>query len=230
MNINKEKMYIYEMMQNVILERRIIAEERLRLSELYFSLKERLEKLEDLELKGLDNLSLKGYVDLKNEFDETSSLQNLKREMENLKNQIEEVRSKRIEDEDNPKLELNPNISEFEISEQRFRDNIQNNIVIKKNKKEEDVTEKKAKRNRRDREHTRKIYSILLEELKNRAGEVVGATDMYEVMNGHQIFRDAGMPLKEFRSNVFYRVAKLHEDKIIKVDTGRYKYLEEVNV
>ena len=41
MNISKEKMYIYEMMQNITVERRVLAEERLRLSELYFSLKNR---------------------------------------------------------------------------------------------------------------------------------------------------------------------------------------------
>ena len=225
MNISREKMYIYEMMQSTILERRMLAEERLRLSELYYSLKERLEKLEDLELKGLDNLSLKGYVDLKNEYDELTSLQNLKREMDNIKNQIEEVKIKKEKFEEEPEKMPNPNISEFEISEQRFKDSIQNNIPVKNIKKED-----KLRKTRRPRENTREIYELIIKEFKNRAGEAIGASDMYEVMNGYQIFRDSNIPLKEFRSNMFYRVAKMNEDKIVKVETGRYKYLEEVNV
>jgi len=60
---------------------RNITEERRKLTEMYYGLKERLDELNKLETLGLNNLSIKGYVDLHNEHTKNKSVNNIKREM-----------------------------------------------------------------------------------------------------------------------------------------------------
>jgi len=82
LNISEEKKYIYDMMRTVVDERRT-------LTDIYFSLKERLNDLDELERKGLSDLSIKGYVDLQNERNQTLMLENTQRELAHLKQKLE---------------------------------------------------------------------------------------------------------------------------------------------
>lgn len=75
MNIGEEKTFLYGMMKD-------ITEERRRLTETYFSLKERIDTLHKLEEKGLSDLSTKGYIDLFNDRETQTRVMNLNREMQ----------------------------------------------------------------------------------------------------------------------------------------------------
>lgn len=59
---------------------REITQERRKLTEIYFSLKERLDDLNKLEQKGLSELSLKGYLDLYNLREKEVAVTNVERE------------------------------------------------------------------------------------------------------------------------------------------------------
>lgn len=82
MDINQEKKYIYSIMKEV-------TEERRSLTEIYYRLKERLDKLHELEQRGLTNLDLKGYVDLHNELSKKNIVDNIKRESNKIVKDIE---------------------------------------------------------------------------------------------------------------------------------------------
>lgn len=73
MNIQEEKAYIYEMMKEVTQERR-------RLTDIYYGLKERLDFLFLQEQKGLNDLSLKGYTDLYTQTQKEIAATNIQRE------------------------------------------------------------------------------------------------------------------------------------------------------
>lgn len=75
MKIADEKVFIYKMMGD-------ITEERRKLTDQYFSLKERLDTLHKLEEKGLGELSTKGFIDLFNDRETQQTIQNMNREVE----------------------------------------------------------------------------------------------------------------------------------------------------
>lgn len=75
MKIAEEKVFIYKMMGD-------ITEERRKLTDQYFSLKERLDTLHKLEEKGLGELSTKGFIDLFNDRETQQTIQNMNREVE----------------------------------------------------------------------------------------------------------------------------------------------------
>src|SRR6185312_8332177 len=82
MNIQDEKEYLYNMMKEITQERR-------KLTDIYFGLKERLDFLHIQEQKGLNELSLKGYADLHNQTQKEIAVTNIKRETEYLVGKIE---------------------------------------------------------------------------------------------------------------------------------------------
>lgn len=73
MNINEEKSYCYQMMKD-------ITEERRRLSEMYMSLKVRVDELNRLEEKGVAELSTKGFFDMFNDRETHIQITNVNRE------------------------------------------------------------------------------------------------------------------------------------------------------
>lgn len=75
MKVSEEKRYIYEMMREITTERR-------RLTDIYYDLKKRLDELNSLEIRGLEDLSLKGYVDLHSHRNREVCVENIKRESE----------------------------------------------------------------------------------------------------------------------------------------------------
>lgn len=82
MDIQKEKTYIYEMMKEITQERR-------RLTDIYYGLKERLDFLFQQEQKGLETLSLKGYTDLFNQIQKEIAVTNIQREANHVIKQME---------------------------------------------------------------------------------------------------------------------------------------------
>ena len=128
-NITEEKRYLYEMMKEITKERRSLTEQ-------YYGLKERLDDLNKLEQRGIEDLSIKGYVDLYNKTNAEIMTANLKREAEH---QI-----KKIENDNN-------------IEESRLQVKIKEEIQKEDNKK----PTRKGKYNSRE-----KYFSAILEVLK----------------------------------------------------------------
>ena len=150
MNLQEEKLYIYKIMQQIIKERRIlteqslvIAEERKKLTEMYFSLKQRFESLEELEMRGLENLSVKSFVDMKNDQDKTLALENLQREMDQLKKKIENTNTSHEE------AAATSMIQPFEIAEAKFLDNA-NKVKTTKKEPDQVIIRRSKKRSRED--------------------------------------------------------------------------------
>lgn len=75
MNIAEEKNYCYSMMKD-------ITDERRRLSEMYMSLKTRVDELNRLEEKGVEELSTKGFFDMFNDRETHIQITNINRETE----------------------------------------------------------------------------------------------------------------------------------------------------
>lgn len=148
MNISEEKKYIYDMMRTVVDERRT-------LTDIYFSLKERLNDLDELERKGLSDLSIKGYVDLQNERNQQLMLENTQRELAHLKQKLENEAAK-------PKEEAPASpIPAFAIAEQKFRDN---NKIVKNTKKQK--SDSKPKKRKRPKGSTARVHDMIFKELK----------------------------------------------------------------
>lgn len=75
MNIADEKVFLYGMMKD-------ITEERRKLTDQYFSLKERVDALNKLEEKGIGELSTKGFIDLFNDTETQQKIANMHREVQ----------------------------------------------------------------------------------------------------------------------------------------------------
>lgn len=83
MNTSEEKKFIYTMMQT-------ITEERRELTKIYYELKSRLDKIDALERRGLEDLSIKGYVDLHNSNNVKAISDNLNREVNHIVKKLEQ--------------------------------------------------------------------------------------------------------------------------------------------
>jgi hypothetical protein len=75
LNIADEKVFLYGMMKD-------ITEERRKLTDQYFSLKERVDALNKLEEKGIGELSTKGFIDLFNDTETQQKIANMHREVQ----------------------------------------------------------------------------------------------------------------------------------------------------
>jgi hypothetical protein len=83
MNINEEKMYCYQMMKD-------ITDERRRLSEMYMSLKNRVDELTRMEEKGVNELATKGFFEFFNDRETTIHITNVNRETQATVKKFEE--------------------------------------------------------------------------------------------------------------------------------------------
>lgn len=102
MNITEEKRYIFEMMKDITAERRNLTEQ-------YYGLKERLDELNKLEQRGLEDLSIKGYVDLYNKTNAEVMTTNLKRETEH---QIKKIQNDNNIEESRLQVKIKEDIQE----------------------------------------------------------------------------------------------------------------------
>lgn len=98
MNIAEEKVFLYGMMKD-------ITEERRRLTDQYFSLKERLDALIKLEEKGLGELSTKGFIDLFNDRETQLTITNLNREVEHAVARRQEMTRRQEKDLQRPRYD-----------------------------------------------------------------------------------------------------------------------------
>jgi hypothetical protein len=146
-NITEEKKYLFEMMKDITAERRS-------LTELYFGLKERLDELNKLEQRGLEDLSIKGYVDLYNKTNAEVMTTNLKRESEHL--------IKKIEKDNN-------------IEESRLQ------VKIKEEIKEED-NKKPVRRGKAGKSSNERYHSAILEVLKE-GGKPLSINELLSKVN-----------------------------------------------
>lgn len=89
MNINEEKIYIYGMLKDITIERR-------KLVDMYYDLKKRLDFLNSMEEKGIQDLSIKGYADLHNQNQKEAIINNMQREVEY---QVEKIENYNIIEE-----------------------------------------------------------------------------------------------------------------------------------
>jgi hypothetical protein len=94
-NIQEEKLYIYGMMKDITTERR-------QLVDMYYGLKKRLDFLNSLEERGIEDLSITGYIDLHTQNAKEAAINNLKRETEYQVEKIE--KSYIIEEKETPSI------------------------------------------------------------------------------------------------------------------------------
>ena len=202
MNISEEKRFVYEMMRTIMEERRI-------LTDTYFSLKKRLDDLEELQKRGLDTLSLKGYLDMHNEQESLKILENTKRELTHVTEKLE----KKKEHNNTAKPSVIPT---HLIAEQKF---IDNNKHIKNKPSSAESKKRLAKR----AERKNRIHEMILEEMKNNKNKPYNAAEMYDILLRRQEFRDFKCELKEFRGNMFFRAVNSRPE-IVKTGTGKYAH------
>lgn len=209
MNITEEKRYVYDMMRSIMEERRT-------LTDIYYSLKKRLDSLEEMEIKGLDELSLKGQIDLYNERQQELSLNNVKRELNHISHKIETQKNSDEKDLPSPK---NDSLHSFAIAERKFYDNQRKPKPVAQRK-----PRKSSEKGRNKSEKITYIHNLIMNEMKQRSDEAFTAKQMYEILLAYQQFRDYNVELNEFRSNIFYRIVKNNSDTIVKVDKGLFQY------
>lgn len=147
MNLQDEKSYLYEMMRDITKERR-------KLVEMYYGLKERLDFINSMEQKGIEELSLDGYIDLFNKTQKETVINNIKRESEHIIDKIEK---------DN-------NIEESRIS-----------VNIKEEIKKEDAQKRKG-RGKGIGVNKEKVYSAISEILKE-CGTPIALPKLHDSVN-----------------------------------------------
>jgi hypothetical protein len=201
MNISEEKQFIYDMMRDVSKERR-------QLTDIYFGLKKRLDDLNTLEMRGLEDLSIKGYVDLYNDHNRRSATENIMRESQHMVNRINREADE-LEKQSQPK----PTIPQHEISEQRFRDNQE----VKKQPRKATATTTGKKKNRNAKEIIATITNVFKEE-----GIPLNSRKVFDILNKQSPEVIEGIPIDRFRSNYFYR-ATTQNDDIERVSEGFYQ-------
>ena len=210
LNISEEKQFIYDMMRDVSKERR-------QLTDIYYGLKQRLDDLHKLELRGLEDLSIKGYVDLHRDSSRKQSVENIKRESENIINKINKESEQLEENDDNQSK-----IPQYEISEQRFRDS--KSTSSKPVRKAEIKVKEQVKDNNRgyNMERSRKIRKLIPQIIKDE-GIPLDARRVWDKLLERDDIDVEDIGIKNFRSNHFFRVTRDNEN-LVRVSKGFYQY------
>lgn len=121
MNITEEKAFIYEMMKDITKERRL-------LFDAYFDLKKRIDFLNSLEEKGIEELSIEGYLDLHRKSQKETIINNIKRETDHQIQKIEKEyiieESRKNEENQEKSIIPTPIISEAVHQERKKRGNL----------------------------------------------------------------------------------------------------------
>jgi hypothetical protein len=173
LDISEEKKYIYEMMSDSIAEKR-------QLTNIILGFKSRLDELNSLELRGLESMSVKGYVDLHNARDAKRMITNIEREAQHTIKEIEkeaELKANPIEKEIIPKVE----------------------IEIEK--------EKEAKQTKRHGTMSLDNYAGIIAHILKEKGIPMKSKDLYELVNAQL---DSPITRNNFSNNVLPRSAKVN--------------------
>lgn len=171
MNINEEKAFVYSMMRE-------ITEERRRLTDIYYELKKRLDSLDILEHRGIDELSLKGIIDLHNSKNTALAIANIQRESE--------MAIKRVEQELTPKVEAIIPRVEIELEKEKVQ------------AKAKSISKKSGTVS------YDKVSSLVVTILKE-AGRPLKTNDIFIEVNKRY---DVEVSKKNFSNNIMYRIAK----------------------
>lgn len=193
MNIDEEKTYIYSMMRE-------ITEERRRLTDIYYSLKNRLDSLHQLEQMGLEKLSIKGYIDLYNQYSKNQNqiaIANIERETKHVINELSKN---------------NLNNPEQEKEEQ----DLVKEVIIPKSEIE---IEKDKEPRKRSHLNLDKVTDVIISVLKE-AGVPMPMQALYEKVC-EKLNRDINP--HNFRANIMPR-AMQKNNKIQRVMRGYYQY------
>ena len=204
MKICEEKEHIYRLMREIVEERRILSEQ-------YFSLKERLDELNKLESKGIEDLSVNGYVDLFNKMSKQTEINNIEREAEHAIKQIEMVLDHKKKEAN--KEEERSIIPQNEILMAKELDN-RNKIKVHKEENVEDIGRAKKKRIS-TQAYRDEIVSILQE-----TGRPMKANEIREKLEKRF---DMNISAQSFGTNIMYRVKKA-DKKIESASFGYYQY------
>jgi hypothetical protein len=214
LDIREEKQYIYRMMEDITAERR-------NLSEVYFDLKKRLDKLDELELRGLDQIGVEGYLDLYKRRDRQLSASNIRRELELL--------DKRKDREESPTPPLAPAATTTAPVNELVSNMKKAVEKIEESEKPEEKIPKKiieeAKRKEQDKaggnkqvdfqQATSAIRTVLKE-----TGRPIAIPDLHKKV---EEVMDRKLDLKNFRTNILFRAVK-NDDKIVRAGRGFYQY------
>lgn len=200
MNINEEKEHLYNMMRDITSERR-------KLTDMYFGLKERLDDLNKLEQRGLQDLSVKGYVDLYNKVEPEIVAKNIQREMNQL---AQKIMAEPKEQEEEKSI-----VPKSVISEQRYADS---NKVMKSKKIEE--SKKRIKQIPYD-----EIADSVMEILKEKGSPI----KMSELLTTLNVKYEGAIGKGNFQTNIIPRMMEEEKYKIEKPYRGFYQYNPNTN-
>lgn len=201
MDLREEKRFVYSMMESITQERRALADA-------YFDLKKRLDKLDELETRGLDEISVKGYFDMYNERNKTLESTNIKREIEHSNDPVD-IAARNRENLQKAMESRVRQIQEPEKPEQKF-----SNTEID-DTKQRDKNRLPKKSSQLD---VKKIVSAIKMVLRE-SGAGMSITDIHKGVERHL---DMDIPLKNFRTNHISRA--IDEPTIVRVGRGFYKY------
>lgn len=232
MNISEEKNYLYGMMKD-------ITDERRRLSEMYMSLKTRLDQLNTLEEKGVTELSTKGFFDMFNDRETTIQITNVQREAQSaIKQEIEKdipMPRRYVDTESAMKVaeETVQQIEDERLNQQAAATTVEPNIPQEKIEELKDKDFKNAKmkpRKQIKKRGTRVITGLstkeankLVEEILRERNEPVSNKELYDLVvqkSGHK-----DVTLKNFTGNVLTRIFKMNEH-VVRSGTGFSRYKE----
>ncbi|MFQ3543670.1 hypothetical protein Q7A53_06260 [Halobacillus rhizosphaerae] len=201
MNISEEKGFLFEMMKDVTKERR-------ELTSIYYGLKTRLDQLNELEQRGIEDLSVKGYVDAYTDYERVNSIQNIQREANNLINRIEETAEKVKQGQTNTQ---EPKIPKHEIAEQRYQDN------------KDKPTPSPKKKKKKVQVDSKKLRELISETFRENEGEAMNAGMVFDIVMEKSEYDKEDVGLKNFRGNIFSRTVK-DDEMIEKESRGYYIY------
>lgn len=203
MNVGEEKEHIYRLMRDIVEERRILSEQ-------YFSLKERLDELNKLESKGIEDLSINGYVDLFNKMSKQTEQRNVEREAQHAISQIQMVVDhKKRETEQEERRSLIPH---DEILRAKELDN-RNKVKVHKEENVEDIDKKKKRIS--TQAYRDEIVNILKE-----TGRPMKANEIRQKLEEKL---NMEISATSFGTNIMYRVKKF-DTNIESASFGYYQY------
>ena len=196
MIISDEKKHLYSLMDDITKERR-------KLTEIYYGLKDRLDELNKLETKGLNELSLDGYIDLHNQRNREAMVNNISREYKSV---VDKIKKEGEEVE-----EREETIPRHEIAESIARDN--------RNKVYSKVNNSKKKPNKNDNVSYDKVSKIIISILKEY-GRPVSINDIHIKLNE---LSDKEVSIKNLRNNIIFRLSK-ENPRVERPMRGFYQY------
>lgn len=236
MNISEEKEHIYAMMRD-------ISDERRKLTDIYYGLKERMDHLNKIESRGIEDLSVLGYVDLYNRHmkkEKEQSFQNIQRDSQSA---IQEVRfadnyqresqpiNQPIERVEQVQVERSPEPPEVIEQTELEIDPVEEVKVIipassvGSKQKEKTTKATKATKSKRKKRKTssylniQEVINTIVDELKDY-GSPMTLQALHKAVNDKV---DQEITLNNFRNNILPRATKVN-DRIEKPSRGFYQY------